>query len=58
MPLSWARGPSSSATPCTSASISKGSSARSIRPASILEKSRISSISDMKAAAELRKPWT
>ncbi len=58
VPLSWARGARSSTTPWTVLSSSNGSQTRSIRPASIFEKSRISSMRDRKASAEPRSACT
>ena len=50
-PFACARGPSSSAASSTKAASANGRAARSMRPASILEKSRISSISDKQRVA-------
>ncbi len=51
-PLAWARGASSSTTSSTSAASENGCGSSSSLPASILEKSRISSISDSSASPE------
>ena len=58
MPLLWARGASSSTTPSASRRRSTVSTTRSKRPASILARSRISSISAIRALPELRMAST
>ena len=52
-PLAWARGPNSSTISSTSGSSANGRGSSSSLPASILEKSRTSSISDSSASPEV-----